>query len=496
MGNAYKNLIGGTWQTAGSNKTIVSTNPAHIDKEIGTVPASGEAEVDLAVNAAREAYSSWRLMPAPKRAEILFRAGELLIEKKEELARIVTAEMGKVLAEGRSDVQEAIDIAFYMAAEGRRLAGETVPSELRDKDAKSVRVSVGVFALITPWNFPIAIPAWKIFPALICGNTVVFKPSSYTPVAATMLVEILMEAGLPDGVLNLVHGSGLEAGALLAAHPGVDGVSFTGSSAVGESLLKDCASLTKSISAEMGGKNPMIVMDDARQDLAVEGALWGAFGTAGQRCTATSRIIVQSGAMEGFLEEFTKRTRALRLGDGLDVSTDVGPLINAEQMDKVLKYIETGREEGASLLTGGARPTDERLKDGYYIEPTIFIDVKPSMRIAREEIFGPVVAIIEAKDLAEAIEIANDVDYGLASSIYTQDVNNSAIAERDLDAGIIYINAPTIGAEIQLPFGGFKKSGLGHKEAGGRGGAIEMFTRWKVIYRDFSGKLQRAQIDE
>ncbi len=496
MASDAKNLINGRWVDARSGKTLKSINPARTDEVLGTFPASGREDVDEAVDAARSAFESWRLTPAPRRGEIIFRAAELISKNKEELGRLVTMEMGKVIAEGLGDVQEAIDMAYYMAGEGRRMSGETVPSELPDKDCKSIRVPVGVFALITPWNFPTAIPAWKIFPALIGGNTVIFKPSSYTPLAATRLVELIVEAGVPPGVLNMVHGTGPEAGEYLAAHPGTDGVSFTGSTAVGERLSKLCSPLDKEISCEMGGKNPIIIMDDARLDLAVEGAIWGGFGTTGQRCTAASRLIVHEKVYDEFIKMFVGAASKLRLGDGLLPTTDVGPLINEEQMKKVLRYIQRGKDEGARLVLGGEAAKDGELSKGYFIEPTVFVDVTPEMTIAREEIFGPVVAVIKARGLKEAIEIANSTDYGLSASIYTQDVNNTAVAERDLDSGIVYINAPTIGAEIQLPFGGTKNSGLGHREAGGRGGALDMFTRWKVVYRDFSGKLQRAQIDK
>ncbi len=496
MACTIKNLIGGKWMDAASGKTLKSINPANTNDVVGVVPSSGKSDIDRAVGEAKRAYPLWRLTPPPKRGEILFRAAELLLKNKTELGKLVTREMGKILPEGLGDVQEAIDMAYYMAGEGRRLSGETIPSELPSKDCKSVRVPIGVFALITPWNFPTAIPAWKLFPSIISGNTVVFKPSSYTPAAATRLVELIVEAGVPPGVLNLVHGTGEEMGEYLATHPSVDGVSFTGSTAVGEKLARVCGGLDKEISCEMGGKNPVIIMDDARLDLAVEGSLWGGFGTTGQRCTATSRLIVHEKVYDKFIGMFIDAAKKLRLGDGLDPDTDVGPLINEAQMKKVLDYIEIGKNEGARLVLGGKAATDKGLEKGYFVEPTVFIDVKPGMRIAQEEIFGPVISIIKTKDLAEAIGIANNVKYGLSSSIYTQDVNNSAIAEREIDSGIVYINAPTIGAEIQLPFGGTRKSGLGHKEAGGRGGALDMFTKWKVIYRDFSGKLQRAQIDK
>ncbi len=488
------NVINNKPAPAASGRTIKSLNPANTDDLVGIAPSSGRADIDLAVKAARKAFPLWRLTPAPRRGEIIFRAAEAILKAKDELGRLVTREMGKVLPEGLGDVQEAVDMAYYMAGEGRRLDGQTVPSELYDKDCKSVREPIGVFAIITPWNFPTAIPAWKIFPALVAGNTVVFKPSSFTPVCAAKLVDIIIASGLPPGVLNVVHGTGDEAGEYLATHPDVDGVSFTGSTAVGEKLARACAG--KDISCEMGGKNPIIVMDDARLDLAIEGALWAGFGTTGQRCTAASRVIVHEKVYDKFLKMFVAAAKKLKLGDGLLKTTQVGPLINETQMNKVLSYIETGKKERAKLVLGGARKKDGVFRKGYFIEPTIFADVKPEMRIAQEEIFGPVVSLIKAVDLKDAIRIANNVAYGLSSSVYTQDVNKSAVAERDLDAGIVYINAPTIGAEIQLPFGGTKKSGLGRREAGGRGGALDMFTKWKVVYRDFSGRLQKAQIDK
>ncbi len=495
MAEKIKNLINGDWVDAVSGSTLESINPADRYDVVGIVPRSGREDVDKAVDAARKAYESWRLVPAPRRGEILFKAAELLQKRKQELGELVTREMGKVLPEGLGDVQEAIDMAYYMAGEGRRLSGETVPSELPNKDCKSIRIPIGVFALITPWNFPAAIPAWKILPALICGNTVVFKPSSYTPVCAARLVEILVEAGMPKGVISLVHGTGEDVGEYLATHPKINGVSFTGSTAVGERLALICGP-DREVSCEMGGKNAIIVMDDGDLELAVEGAIWGGFGTTGQRCTAASRVVVHHLVYERFLDMFTKVASRLRLGNGLLKTTDVGPLINEAQMKKVLDYIEIGKKEGARLVIGGKACTEVGCAKGYFIEPTIFADVEPNMRIGQEEIFGPVVSVIKTNDLNDAIRIVNGVKYGLSSSIYTQDVNRSVVAERDIDTGIVYINASTIGAEIQLPFGGTKKSGLGHREAGGRGGALDMFTKLKVIYRDFSGKLQKAQIDK
>jgi aldehyde dehydrogenase (NAD+) len=491
-----KNYIRGKWVDAKSGETFTSINPADKDEVIGIISKSGREDVDEAVKAAREAYEGWRLTPAPRRGEILFRAADILSKNKEALGKLETREMGKVLPEGLGDVQEAIDMGYYMAGEGRRLSGETVSSELPNKDAKSIRVPVGIFALITPWNFPIAIPAWKVFPALICGNTVVFKPSSDTSVCAAKFVEVLVEAGLPKGVLNLVHGPGGEAGEYLVGHPGINAVSFTGSFETGKRLEAVCGSIHRMIVTEMGGKNAIIVMDDANLELAVEGAIWGGFGTTGQRCTATSRIVVHKKVYKKFFEKFKTATSHLRVGDGLRKETDVGPVINESQFNKILKYIDIGKKEGAKLILGGEAYQKGSCFKGYFIKPTIFIEVIPSMRIAQEEIFGPVVSVIEAEDLEDAIQIVNRSPYGLSSAIYTQNVNSSAIAERDLETGIVYVNASTIGAEIHLPFGGIKRSGYGRKEAGGRGGALDTYSRWKVIYRDFSGRLQKAQIDK
>ncbi|MEO5657186.1 MAG: aldehyde dehydrogenase family protein [Nitrospiria bacterium] len=495
MTERIHNLIHGDWRPARSGDTLESVNPADTREVVASAPSSGARDVDEAVAAAKAAFGPWRAMPAPKRGEILFRAAERLAREKEALAIIVTREMGKVLAEARGDVQEAIDMTYYMAGEGRRLSGETVPSELPDKDAKSIRVPLGVCAQITPWNFPVAIPSWKITPALVAGNTVVLKPSAFTPLCATRFVQILHEAGLPPGVLNLVHGHGEAVGEALAGHPDVAAVSFTGSTAVGGRVEALCGRLHRPVTTETGGKNPLIVMDDADLDLALEGALWGGFGTSGQRCTAASRVIVHRSVYEAFTARFVEAAARLRLGPGLAPGTQVGPLINRSQQQKVLDCIAIGTQEGARLLCGGRAVTDGELAHGHFIAPTVFGDVEPAMRIAQEEIFGPVVSLIPARDLAHAIEIANGTAYGLSAAIYTRDVNATAIAERDLDTGIVYINASTIGAEIQLPFGGTKQTGLGPREAGGRGGALDLYTKWKVIYRDYSGKLQKAQID-
>ncbi|HME63234.1 MAG TPA: aldehyde dehydrogenase family protein [Candidatus Binatia bacterium] len=493
MTDQCKNYIDGNWLMAPSGKTFENRSPADRNDLIGVFPASGPAEVDAAVGAARRAFAGWRLVPAPKRGEILYRVGELLRKNKEEIARGMTREMGKVLKETRGDVQEGIDTAFYVAGEGRRLFGETTPAELPNKFAMSVRMPIGVCALITPWNFPMAIPTWKMFPALVCGNTVVLKPAEDTPLTAVKLVEILSEAGVPPGVVNLIHGRGEEVGAALVRHPQVQLVSFTGSATVGREIAAACGQSLKRVSLELGGKNAQIVMDDGDLDLAVEGALWGAFGTTGQRCTATSRLIVHRQVAKKLTDMLVARVRTLKIGDGLDESVDMGPLINEAAREKVMGYIDIGKREGARLLMGGSTYRSGSCGNGFFFEPTIFDQVKPDMRIAQEEIFGPVLSIIEINSFEEAIEVLNGTAYGLSSSIYTQDVGRAFRAMRDIEAGITYINGPTIGAEVHLPFGGVKDTGNGHREAGTT--VYDIFTEWKSVYVDYSGKLQKAQID-
>jgi aldehyde dehydrogenase (NAD+) len=493
MTNVYKNYIGGVWVEAKSGKTFENRNPANRQDLIGAFPASGAEDVNAAVQAAKEAFGRWRLVPAPKRGEILQRAGELLRREKDAIARAMTREMGKILKETRGDVQEGIDTAFYTAGEGRRLFGETTPSELPDKFAMSVRLPIGVCALITPWNFPMAIPTWKLFPALLCGNAVVLKPAEDTPLTAVKLFEVLAEAGVPPGVANLVHGRGEEVGAALVRHPGVTLVSFTGSAAVGREIASVCGQQLKRVSLELGGKNAQIVMEDADLDLALEGALWGAFGTTGQRCTATSRLILHRDIKKELTDKLVARAEKIKIGDGLDESVEMGPLINAAAREKVHRYVQIGRQEGARLLTGGALYEEGQWIDGYFYRPTIFDQVTPGMRIAQEEIFGPVLSIIEVKSFEEAIEVLNGTPYGLSSSIYTRDVARSFRAMRDIEAGITYVNGPTIGAEVQLPFGGVKDTGNGHREAGTT--VYDIFSEWKSIYVDYSGKLQKAQID-
>ena len=493
MSDLFKNYIDGQWVAARSGRTFENRNPAKRNDIIGLYPASAPEDVDDAVRAAKKAFHKWRQVPAPKRGEMLYRVGEILRTRKEEIARLMTREMGKVLKETRGDVQEGIDTAFYAAGEGRRLFGETTPSELPDKVALSVRTPVGVCGLITPWNFPMAIPTWKLFPALLCGNTVILKPAEDTPHTAVKLFEIFHEAGLPPGVVNVVHGRGEEAGAALVRHPDVQLISFTGSAAVGRTIASVCGQDLKRVSLELGGKNAQIVMEDADLDLALEGALWGAFGTTGQRCTATSRLILHHDIKKKLTEMLVARAQKIRIGEGLDENVEMGPLINQAAREKVQHYVAIGRQEGARLLTGGAAYEAGPCGEGYFFEPTIFDDVRPTMRIAQEEIFGPVLAIIEVKSFAEAIDVLNGTPYGLSSAIYTRDVNRAFRAMRDIEAGITYVNGPTIGAEVHLPFGGVKDTGNGHREAGTT--VYDIFSEWKAIYVDFSGKLQKAQID-
>ena len=489
----YKNLIGGEWVESRSGRTFENQNPANTKDVVGIFPRSEQDDVNDAVEAAKKAFERWRLTPAPRRGEIIYRCAQILQERKEDYARDMTREMGKILKETRGDVQEAIDTAFYMAGEGRRLDGHTVPSELPNKFAMAMRVPLGVVGMITPWNFPMAIPSWKIFPAIVCGNTCVIKPAEDTPLSTVNLVRALMDAGLPRGVVNIVHGFGPEAGAPLLDHPGVRAISFTGSSEVGRLVGEAAARNFKPCSLEMGGKNAIIVLNDANVDLAIDGALWGGFGTAGQRCTAASRVIVQKGVYNQFADKFAARARALKVGPGIDEQNDMGPQINQQQIETTRKYIDIGKGEGAKLLAGGNRLTSSGLGDGYFFEPTIFGDAHGNMRIAQEEIFGPVVSMIPADSLEDALEISNSVAYGLSSAVYTRDVNRAFKAMRDLQTGITYINAPTIGAEVHLPFGGTKATGNGHREGGI--GAIDFYTQWKAIYVDYSDRLQRAQID-
>ncbi len=489
----YKNFVNGEWVESASGRTFENINPANRHELIGIFQKSNQEDVDQAVAAAKEALKSWRLFPAPKRGEILFRAARTLLERKEDLAREMTREMGKVLAETRGDVQEAIDMTFYMAGEGRRLFGQTTPSELPNKFCMSVRSPIGICSLITPWNFPMAIPSWKVMPALICGNTVVMKPATDTPLSTYNLVKTLEDAGIPRGVVNYVTGTGSEVGARMMTHPEVRVVSFTGSTEVGRQVSRACADTSKHSCLEMGGKNVIMVMDDANLDLAMDGAVWGGFGTTGQRCTAASRVVVHKKVYKDFAENFVARARSLKVGSGLDPSVHMGPLINENQLKTVDEYVQVGKNEGAKLLCGGERLRGGESDCGAFYAPTIFGDCDSRMRVAQEEIFGPVVSLIPCDDLDQAIEIGNGVVYGLSSSIYTQDVNKAFKAMREMETGIFYVNASTIGAETHLPFGGTKQTGNGHREAAVA--ALDFYSEWKSIYVDYSGKLQRAQID-
>ena len=493
MSKLFKNYINGKWKASSSGETFENVNPANHNEVLGRFQKSNKKDVNEAISAAENAQKQWRETPAPKRGEILFKVAELLQQQKESLAQDMTREMGKIISETRGDVQEAIDLTYYTAGEGRRLLGETVPSELKNKFCMSVRMPVGIVSAITPWNFPLAIPSWKLVPALVCGNTVVIKPATDTPLSVFNFVKIFEKAGLPPGVLNLVTGSGSEVGTPMTEHEKVKLVSFTGSTDTGSLIASSCARNMKQYSLEMGGKNAIIVMDDADLDLAVEGVIFGAFGTTGQRCTACSRVIVHKKIIKKFTDLLVARTKTLKLGDGLKAKTDVGPLINESQRTKVHNYVQIGSNEAAKLLIGGKHATGKDCKNGSFYQPTIFADVAPKMRISQEEIFGPVVAIIPCNSFEQAVEIVNDSKFGLSSAIYTRDVNRAFKAIETLDTGITYINASTIGAEIQLPFGGTKGTGNGHREAGTT--ALEIFSEWKSVYVDYSGKLQKAQIE-
>jgi aldehyde dehydrogenase (NAD+) len=492
MAKTFKNLIGGEWVESSTGRTFENRNPADTSDLIGRFPDSGPRDVALAVRSARKGFERWRSVPAPARGDVLRRVGDLLVRHKDDLARSMTREMGKVPAETRGDVQEGIDTAYYAATEGRQLFGRVVPSELRSKWAMSYRRPIGVAGLITPFNFPLAIPTWKMFPALVCGNAVVIKPSEDVPHTVHRLVELLLEAGLPPEVIQLVHG-GAAAGKALVEHPEVPLVSFTGSTATGSLIGETCGRMHKRLSLEMGGKNAMIVMDDADLDLALDGVLWGAFGTTGQRCTATSRLIVHRKVHDRFVRMVAEAAENLRLGPGLEPTTDVGPLIHEASRAKVERYVKIGQEEGAELVLGGKRPTGARTRGGWFYRPTLFTGVKPSMRIAQEEIFGPVLSVIRVGSFDEAVRVNNGVKYGLSSAIYTRDVNLAFRAMQELDNGITYVNAPTIGAEAHLPFGGVKQTGNGHREGGWE--VYEFYSETKVCYADYSGTLQRAQID-
>ena len=489
----FKNFVAGKWVAAASGDSFENRNPADWNDVIGTFPRSGSADVARAVESAKRGFAVWSRTPAPLRGDVLRRIGDLMSARKEEIAELMTREMGKPLQETRGDVQEGIDTAYYAATEGRRLFGHTVPSELRNKWAMSFRRPIGICGIITPFNFPMAIPTWKMFPALLCGNACLFKPAEDVPHTGTVLVEIMIEAGLPPEVIQLVHGVGEEVGAAIVNHPEIPVISFTGSTDTGRIVGETCGRMHKRLSLEMGGKNAQIVLDDADLDLALEGVLWGAFGTTGQRCTATSRLLVHDRVHDELLSRLVDRVRGLKLGDGRKRGTDVGPMINEAAVKKTARYIDIGQAENADLLTGGARAAGDGLTNGWFFEPTIFARVEAGSRLEQEEIFGPVLSVVRVRSVDEAFQINNDVRYGLSSSVYTRDVNVAMRALNELDNGITYINAPTIGAEAHLPFGGVKQTGNGHREGGWE--VYEFYSETKVGYLDFSGALQRAQID-
>ena len=497
----FQNYINGKWVTG--RNTFQTINPAN-EELVADIAQAEISDVDAAVNAATEAFKSWRLIPAPLRGEMLFKVGDLLKQKKEELAKLLTRDMGKVIAEARGDVQEAIDMAYFMGGEGRRLLGYTAPVEMPNKFGMAVRDPSGVVGLITPWNFPIAVPSWKIFPALVAGNTIIWKPSPETPAISAAFVKVFEEAGIPAGVFNLLLAPGADVAKALVNHPDVRVLSFTGSTTTGRSIAESAARLNKKVSLEMGGKNAIIVLEDANPDLVVDASLWAAFGTTGQRCTAASRLIVQKGIASKLKEALIERTKQLKLGDGLDPKVDVGPVINRPALERIHNYVQLGQKEGARVLVGGSvasvhssvsvrESMTESVDKGFFYAPTLFDGVQPGSTLEAEEIFGPVLSIIEVDSLEEAVEVNNRSKYGLSTSIFTQDVNRAFTAMRDIFTGLVYINHGTTGAEIQFPFGGVRGTGNGHREAGQA--ALEVFTEWKSIYVDYSGKLQRAQID-
>lgn len=486
----FKNYIAGKWVPSKSGKTFVKINPA-TEEEIGTFPYSGAHDVELAVESAKSTFPMWSGVPVPKRGEIMRKFGDLMVQHKEELARIETQEMGKILRETRGDVQEGIDTAYYAFGESRRLFGRTVPSELPNKTCLTFKRPIGVAGLITPWNFPAAIPCWKMIPALLAGNTIVFKPARDSPWTATRLVELALEAGVPEGVINLIHGPGGVVGEAICLHRNIGVVSFTGSVEIGQRIAELAGKALKKVSLELGGKNGQIVMDDANLELALEGVLWGAFGTTGQRCTATSRLILHQKIHDEFVDRLVNRAKKLKIGNGLDETVEMGPCVSKEQREIVHKYVGIGKKEGAKLMCGGR--FCEEYKRGFFYEPTIFTEVQVGMRISQEEIFGPVLSVFKIRDLDEAIEVINSTDYGLSSSVYTQDVNAAMRAIEHIEAGITYVNAPTIGAECHLPFGGVKNTGNGHREGGWT--VYDIFTEDQTVYIDYSGGLQKAQID-
>jgi aldehyde dehydrogenase (NAD+) len=490
--DTYRNFIGGKWVTSTSTRTAKNINPANIEDVIGTVVQATRDEARAAVEAAAAAFDGWRKTPAPTRGKIVARAARLMEEHKEEISQILTREEGKTIAESRGELQRSINVADFCAGEARRLNGETIQSELPLNFAYTIKQPLGVVACVTPWNFPVAIPVWKIAPALVAGNTVVFKPASLTPATAVRIVEIFDEAGIPAGVLNLVLGSGSDAGDEIIGHPAVKAVSFTGSNSVGIRLYEQCSRRGAKVQCEMGGKNPVVVMEDADLDLAIESTAQGAFGSSGQRCTATSRAVVVNDIADEFVRRISDRAKSMRLGSGADPNTEMGPSVDEGQFKTVLQYIDIGREDGATLVCGGERATGNGLEQGYFVKPTVFDHVTPDMRIAREEIFGPVLSVLRVKTFDEAMQVANDCEYGLSSSIFSNDASRVFRFVDEIETGMTHINSPTTGGEAHIPFGGIKGTGIGDREQGST--ALDFYTDLKVVYVDYTGRKREGNL--
>jgi aldehyde dehydrogenase (NAD+) len=480
-----KNFINGKWTDSSSGKRIQDLNPADTSEVVAEAPSSTAAEAAEACESAAAAFEGWRNTPAPVRGQHLYRVQRRMEERRQELAEALTREEGKTIAESRGEVQRAINVIEFFAGEARRITGDTIPSELPNNFCYTVKQPVGPVAIITPWNFPVAIPIWKMAPALVSGNTVVFKPASLTPLTATLIVEMFDECGIPPGVLNLVYGGGREVGDTVVRHPAIQAVSFTGSNDVGSGLYAAAAAKGIKCQCEMGGKNPIVILGDADLDLAVESTIQGAFGSTGQRCTATSRAVVEQSIANEFVERLHARAASLVVGNGLDPQTNVGPSVDDTQMDTVLEYVGIGKSEGATLVRGGERLRDSGRDRGYFVAPAIFDHVDANMRIAQEEIFGPVLSVIRAPDPQSALKVANGVKFGLSASVYTNDVSHMFRFVDQLEAGIIHVNSPTVGGEAHIPFGGTKATGVGLREMGRV--AIDFYTELKVVYVDYTG---------
>lgn len=490
--DTYRNFIGGKWIESSSSKVSTNINPANTGDIIGEGRQATRGEARAAVEAAADAFHAWRKTPAPTRGKIVARAARLFEENKEELAQILTREEGKTISESRGELQRSINVAEFCAGESRRMNGETILSELPSNFAYTIKQPLGVVACVTPWNFPVAIPVWKIAPALVAGNTVVFKPATITPATAVRIVEIFEEAGIPPGVLNLILGSGSEAGDEIIGHPAVKAVSFTGSNGVGIRLYEQVSRRGGKCQCEMGGKNPVVILEDADMDLTVESTAQGAFGSSGQRCTATSRAIVVNEVADEFVDRIVKRAESMRLGDGIDPQTEMGPSVDESQFNTVLSYLNIGREDGAKLLCGGERATGNGLDKGYFVKPTVFDHVTPDMRIAREEIFGPVLSVLRVKNFEEAMQVANDTEFGLSSSIFTNDAARIFRFVDEIETGMTHINSPTTGGEAHIPFGGVKGTGIGDREQGST--ALDFYTELKVVYVDYTGRKRAGNL--